>query len=678
MKEMKTVERDISWMHFNHRILEEAERETVPVLERLSFLGIYSNNLDEFFRVRVASMKRMALCKEKAAKAEAEQAARILKHINRLNEQYAKQYKHAVETVTDALRQENINIVSDKALTEAQREFVHDFFRRRLFGRVSPIWAADIKHFAGEADDTIYLVVRLTAGSHKPRHAIVPLPVSHVGRWVELPSEGDTHYIMYLDDVVRACLPLIFPGIEAEGYEAYSFKFTRDAEMEIDNDLTKGFMQKISKGVRSRKAGTPLRLVYDGDMPDGLLRRVRQCLASDGKLDATIAGGRYQNHRDLMRFPTCGRQDLKYPRQEPLRPVWLDAKESIFDVIRAQDRYLHVPYHSFDGYIRLLNEAAINPHVKSIKTTLYRLAHDSKVITALVNAAQNGKKVTVVIELLARFDEASNISWSKKMQDAGINVVFGVEGLKVHSKITHIAFSSGTSVACISTGNFHEGNASAYTDVLMFTARRNITSEVERVFRFITRPYSPVGFKELLVSPNAMKRQFVQMIDREVTNHLAGRPAYIRCKVNHVTEPQIVEHLYAAAMAGVPVDLLVRGNCALTDSPALGGNLRVVGIIDRYLEHARIFRFCNGGDERVFIGSADWMPRNLDCRVEVVAPVYDEALKAECRRIVDYGLADTRQGRVVVGSADTSRGDTFRSQEELYKHYETEQKQLIF
>ena len=377
---------------------------------------------------------------------------------------------------------------------------------------------------------------------------------------------------------------------------------------------------------------------------------------------------KYQNHRDMMKFPDCGRSDLKYSKWKPVLPGEFSGKESLFDAIRHRDLFLHVPYHSFNGYIRLLNEAAINPNVKSIKTTLYRLAKDSKVIRALISAAQNGKKVTVVIELLARFDEASNIRWSKKMQDAGVNVIFGVEGLKVHSKITHISFTKGTSIACISTGNFHEGNAAAYTDVLMFTSNRNLTSEVEKVFRFIEKPYTVQKFRELLVSPNEMKRKFAALIDNEIKNHLAGKPAYIKVKVNHVTEPTIVNKLYDAVRAGVKVEMLVRGNCALVDNPEYNGNLRVVGIIDRYLEHSRIFCFCNAGDEKVFIGSADWMPRNLDCRIEVVTPVYDAGIKAECRRIVDYGLKDTKQGHVVIGKPiDTAEAGTpFRSQEELY------------
>ncbi len=661
------VDRDVSWMHFNHRILEEAQKESVPVLERLSFLGIYSNNLDEFFRVRMASLNRIALCKDKGVKKEIDEAHSLLKQLNSLNSQYAKEYQSAVEVVMAALRNEHINVIDENHIDEEQREFIQEFYRKNLIGRVFPTWVENIRHFDNEADDTIYLIVKMSKDGKKTQYAILPLPIGACNRFVRLPDKDKEHYIMYLDDVVRVCLPMVFPGMDYDSYETYSFKFTRDAEMEIDNDLRNGFLQKISKGVKSRKQGEPLRLVYDHRMPGNMLRKVTERLNGNGKLDTALAGGKYQNHRDLMSFPSCGRNDLKFPEWPAIRKSDLNGDTSLFKLIREKDRFLHVPYHSFDGYIRLLNEAAIDPKVKTIKTTLYRLAKDSKVIRALICAALNGKKVTVIIELLARFDEASNIDWSKKMQDAGINVIFGVEGLKVHSKITHIGFATGQSIAVVSTGNFHEGNASRYTDVLMMTAKKNITRDVDGVFQFIEKPYSQVKFKELLVSPNEMKKKFLSLIDNEIKNHLQGKPAWIKMKVNHITEPMMVSKIYDAVESGVKVDALVRGNCSLVDNEAFDGRLKVVGIIDRYLEHSRIFVFANGGEPLYFIGSADWMPRNLDCRVEVVAPVYDKSIQDELMTILDYGLKDTKQGRVVIGKNDNDQ--EFRSQEELYNHY---------
>ena len=683
-KHMKYLHRDVSWMYFNHRILQEAQKESVPLLERLSFLGIYSNNLDEFFRVRVASISRIAEYDDKNAREEYKEARALLKAINKLNNVYSKEYQETVENVTACLRKEGICLVNEKEIDAEQQAYVHDFFRRELNGHLAPIWLDSVKRFDDEADDCIYLAVKLSReGVKRNYYALLPLPVSRVGRFVRLPARGGRSYLMYLDDVVRCCLPLLFPGLHFDHYEAYSFKFTKDAEMEIDNDLRNGLLQKISKGVKSRRLGLPLRLIYDGAMPAGMLRRVMNKLDNE-RLDTALAGGKYQNHRDLMGFPDCGRKDLKYPAWPSILRHELAGAESLFDLIRQRDRFLHVPYHSFDSYIRLLQEAAINPAVKSVKTTLYRLAKDSKVVKALISAARNGKKVTVVIELLARFDEASNISWSKRMQDAGIHVIFGVEGLKVHSKITHIGFKSGSDIACISTGNFHEGNARVYTDCLLMTANRAIVQDVDRVFRFIERPYSPIKFRELLVSPNEMKKRFLRLIDAEIKNHRAGLPSGIKMKVNHITDPIMVDKIYEAASSGVPVDLLGRGNCSLVpDQPQLGGRLKVIGIIDRYLEHSRIFIFAGGGQEQCFIGSADWMPRNLDYRVEVVTPVYDPTIRAELHTIVDLGLADTSQGRLVDGQGgDTALSaapgqEPLRSQEELYEHYlKLEQEEL--
>lgn len=668
------VDRDVSWMYFNHRILEEAQREDIPVLERMAFLGIYSNNLDEFFRVRMANLGRIAnieVASRKDIRTEIENAKELMKTINKLNADYAKEYADTVGDVTRCLAEKGIKIVTEKDIDDKQKAFVQSLYRTKMMGRISPVWFDNIKHFDQEADDKIYMIVRMNKEGKKPnRYALFPLPVEEAGRWVKLPSTDNEHLIMYIDDAIRACLPLVFPGMPFDVYEAWTFKFTRDAEMDIDNDLREGFLQKIQKGVKSRKAGLPLRIVYDHEMPEGVLRRLKTKLVSNAKLDTAVAGGRYQNHRDMMSFPNCGIEGLRYPKWPSILNKELHSSESIIKTIREGDRFLHVPYHSFDGYIRLLNEAAIDPKVKTIKTTLYRLAKDSKVIRALTCAALNNKKVTVVIELLARFDEAPNISWAKKMQDAGIKVIFGVEGLKVHSKITHIGLTNGQSIAVVSTGNFHEGNASRYTDVMLMTANRNIVQDVERVFKFIEKPYTPVKFRELLVSPNEMKKKFLSLIENEIKNHLQGKPAWIKMKVNHITEPQMVSKIYDAVEAGVKVEALVRGNCSLVDNEDYDGRLKVIGIIDRYLEHSRIFIFANGGEPLYFIGSADWMPRNLDNRIEVVTPVYDKTIQEELSKIVDYGLMDTMQGRVIIGYQDNDL--RFRSQEELYNHYTKE------
>lgn len=670
------IDRDLSWMYFNRRILQEATRENVPLLERLGFLGIYSNNLDEFFRVRMATLSRIAECEDKSLRKESEHARKLIKRINRLNAVYAKEYEEALAGVRSRLRDEHIFLLNENELDEEQQRYVRRFFRQRLSGFVSPVWITAARQLTEETDDSIYLAVKMnTEGRKAGDYALIELPVQVSGRFVRLPDRDGNKYLMYLDDVIRYCLPFIFGGLGYTHFEAYAFKFTKDAEMEIGNDLRTGVLQKISKGVKSRRKGDALRVIYDQDMPAALHKRVMNLLNLD-KLDTVQAGGRYHNHKDLMAFPDCGRDDLKYPVWKPIvRPETNSSRDSVLRMVQEGDRFIHVPYHSFDYYIRLLQEAAIHKEVKSIKTTLYRLAKDSKVVKALICAARNGKKVTVVIELLARFDEASNINWSKKMQDAGVHVIFGVENLKVHSKITHIGMRNGSDIACVSTGNFHEGNARVYTDYMLMTAARNIVKDVNAVFTFIEKPYMPVTFKELLVSPNEMKKKFVRLINNEIRNRQQGKPAYIKVKINHITEPEMVRKLYEASENGVRVDLLVRGNCSLvTGIPGKSDNIRICGIIDRYLEHSRIFIFANGGEKKCFIGSADWMPRNLDNRIEVVTPVYDAKIKEDLEKVIDYGLRDTMQGRIVDGTGEnrpwtTEDGEAFRSQEQLYLHY---------
>ncbi|WP_300728035.1 RNA degradosome polyphosphate kinase [uncultured Bacteroides sp.] len=677
-KELPYLERDISWMYFNRRILQEATRPHVPLLERMAFLGIYSNNLDEFFRVRIATQNRIAEYKDKSTSKESNNAKQLLKHISKINANYVKSYEVAIHEITDELRKENIYLVNDTEVTPEQLDYIRSYYRSKLNGSIIPIWFSSVKLFDFENDENIYLAVKV--GKEHSRtatdYAFLELPVSIAGRFIRLPDSDGKSYLMYLDDVVRCCLPLVFEGLGYNTFDAYAFKFTRDAEMEIDNDLRTGTLQKISKGVKSRRRGEPLRVIYDARMPKDLLKRVLKKMDLDTS-DTVIGSGRYQNHKDFMKFPDCGRSDLKYPSWTPILKKELDGPESLIGKIQKKDRFIHVPYHNFDSFIRVLQEAAVSKQVTSIKITLYRLAKESKVVKALIAAARNGKKVTVVIELLARFDEASNISWSKKMQDAGVKVIFGVEGLKVHSKITHIKIKIGPDIACISTGNFHEGNARSYTDCMLMTASPRIVKDVESVFDFIERPYSPIKFKELLVSPNEMKNKFITLINNEIKNKKAGKPAYIKIKINHITDPIMVNKLYEASQAGVKIDLLVRGNCSLvTGIPGVSDNITITGIIDRYLEHSRIFVFAAGGEEKVFIGSADWMPRNLDNRIEVITPVNDLIIKEEMKRVVEYGLNDTLQGRIVDGSGENLFRETsekpFRSQEALYNHYLSE------
>ncbi|MBV3414239.1 RNA degradosome polyphosphate kinase [Prevotella copri] len=663
------VERDVSWMYFNHRILQEAEKEFVPLLERLSFLGIYSNNLDEFFRVRVASLNRML--ERKLDKDTEQQIKKSLKTINKLNESYSKEYTEAVDKVFEELETHKIRLVTEANLNDEQKDFLSQFFYDKLNGSVNPIWLSEIEDLTVLEDNRIYLIVeKCEKKDNKKKYAIVKVPDRIYGRWVKIPSSDGFDNIMYLDDVIRYCLPLVFLGFKESTYRAYSFKFTKDAEMEMDNDADFGTMEKIALGVNSRKKGEAVRVIYDHEMPREMQRKLRDRLNTK-ELDASLAGGRYQNHKDLMSFPDCGRNDLKYDKWTPIMKPEFVSNESILDQIRQKDRFIHVPYHNFNGYIRVLREAAIKPEVKSIKTTLYRLAKDSKVVKALITAARNGKKVTAVVELLARFDEESNIKWSKRMQEEGVNVIFGVEGLKIHSKLLYIESKKGN-IACIGTGNFHEGNAKIYTDYLMMTARPKIVNEVAKVFDFIDRPFSPFRFSELLVSPNSMKSRILRMLDTEIRNASEGKEAWVKIKINHITDTDMVTKLYQASKAGVKIDIVIRGNCSLVPGiKGLSENIRCVGIIDRYLEHSRILIFANGGKPRYFLGSADWMPRNLLNRIEVLTPVYDEELQADLMRTISYGMRDTTNGRIVDGKGTNNfvEGEPFRSQQELYKEY---------
>lgn len=663
------VERDVSWMYFNHRILQEAEKEFVPLLERLSFLGIYSNNLDEFFRVRVASLNRML--ERKLDKDTEQQIKKSLKTINKLNESYSKEYTEAVDRVFEELETHKIRLVTEASLNDEQKDFLSQFFYDKLNGSVNPIWLSEIEDLTVLEDNRIYLIVeKCEKKDNKKKYAIVKVPDRIYGRWVKIPSSDGFDNIMYLDDVIRYCLPLVFLGFKESTYRAYSFKFTKDAEMEMDNDADFGTMEKIALGVSSRKKGDAVRVIYDHEMPREMQRKLRDRLNTK-ELDASLAGGRYQNHKDLMSFPDCGRKDLKYDKWTPIMKPEFVSNESILDQIRQKDRFIHVPYHNFNGYIRVLREAAIKPEVKSIKTTLYRLAKDSKVVKALITAARNGKKVTAVVELLARFDEESNIKWSKRMQEEGVNVIFGVEGLKIHSKLLYIESKKGN-IACIGTGNFHEGNAKIYTDYLMMTARPKIVNEVAKVFDFIDRPFSPFRFSELLVSPNSMKSRILRMLDTEIRNASEGKEAWVKIKINHITDTDMVTKLYQASKAGVKIDIVIRGNCSLVPGiKGLSENIRCVGIIDRYLEHSRILIFANGGKPRYFLGSADWMPRNLLNRIEVLTPVYDEELQADLMRTISYGMRDTTNGRIVDGKGTNNfvEGEPFRSQQELYKEY---------
>ena len=667
-------------MYFNKRILLEARREDLPILERFNYLGIYSNNLDEFFRVRVASLRRMVDTSLEATEDERKKAREVLRKILRLNQEYSQLFEETFEELLHSLSEAHIHIVNERELSREQEKEVRSFFMEKINGTTNPIFI-NSPTFSAEhhLKESLYLAIvlwhNISEGEENHDIALIEVPTKDLGRFFRLKDKAGESYLMFLDDVLRSCLPYFFIGKKYARYEAYTFKFTKDAEFEIDQDLRTSVIEKVSRGVKRRKRGETVRVVYDEAIPPMVLKKLSD-MAELNYRDTRVGGGRYHNMRDLMTLPDCGRKGLRFPPREPLRMDELRYTESVIAEILERDRCVHFPYQSFDHFLRLLQEAAISPSVTEIRISLYRVAQSSKVIKALMAAAQNGKRVTAVIELLARFDEQSNISWSKKMQDSGINVVFGHEKLKIHSKLVYIATTQGN-IACIGSGNLHEGTAKVYTDLMLMTAHKGITSDVLKVFDFIERPFLNIHFKELLVAPNDMRQPLYNMINREIRLARSGKEAFIRLKLNHIVDEKMVQKLYEACNAGVHVELCLRGNCSLIpQATGFSEGMYINSIISRYLEHSRIYIFGNDGKPRYFIGSTDWMARNLDKRIEVMTPVYDEDIQRELDFIVSAGLSDTEQGYYTLdGEVYARRGDfppgteLFNSQDAIYQYY---------
>ncbi len=670
------IDRDISWMYFNHRILKEASKKDLPLYDRLNFLGIYSNNLDEFYKVRVASFKRIANSNLKSLTKERKNAKKNLKIISKLTKDYGEEFEKLKEEVLLGLKEKGVYLINETNLSKNHEEFIKDYFIRKVSGYINPIILTKKANLDSVNDSHIYLAVKLSNDQGKVEYAIIPLPTSLVGRFVYLGKENNIDYIMYLDDVVRYNLPFIFNGLGFTKFEAYAFKFTKDAEMEVESDPEEGLLKSISEAVKERKKGNPVRVVFGENIPKDLKDTLMKRLDIDEE-DMITIGGKYHNNRDLMSFPKVKNDPSLYNEkwnQTEVKELALNL--SLFSNIYSKDMLIHVPYESFDVFIRLLQEAAISNDVSEIKMTIYRAAKNSQVVRALSSASQNGKKVTAVVELMARFDESSNILISQKLKDEGCEVLTGEDGFKIHGKIVYIKTKSGKDIAVISTGNFHEGNARLYTDCLLFTANKKIVKEVADLFNYITQPFRRVNFKNLLVSPLHMDSVFKKLIKQEIKNHLNGLPSGIKIKINHITDTEMVKHLYLASKLGVKIKLLVRGNCSLvSDIEGLSENIEIHSIIDRYLEHSRIFIFENAGNPLYFMGSADWMPRNLYNRIEVVTPIYDEECKKELGIIFDYGFKDNDKASFVdingnyIKVKKIDNEATFRSQEELYKYY---------
>ena len=669
------INREISWLYFNDRVLQESANPKVPLIERFKFLGIFSNNLDEFFRVRVATLQRMSEMKINPG-LNKDKPEVILKKISKMTSSLQAVMESNFQQIKEQLKAEKIFIIEESELNDEQKAFVTSYYDKHLEDAITPVMLSGSgKTFPEMQDARIYFFVKLK-NSLKPadkKYALIEMPGTEYSRFLVLPRVDDNKYVIFLDDVIRLCMPQLFKSLPYDTFEVYTIKITRDSEMEIEAELGEGIVDKVSKGIKSRRYGSPLRFIYDSSMSDDMKKYLLKKI-NFKKSGTIIPGGRYHNFKDFMDFPTMGRSDLVYQKTTGIENETIKTADSVIKAIEKQDLFLHYPYYSFSQYVQLLREAAIDPDVKSIKITLYRMAHRSKVAKALIFAARNGKQVTAVIELRARFDEEHNIQWAQRMEEAGVQITFGVEGLKIHSKLTLIKKKNGKRIAAVSTGNFHEGNAAVYTDFTLFTANPGITAELEKVFDFIHQPFQMTHYLHLLVSPQEMRKKLNQLIHNEIINAKKGLPAYILCKINHITDNKLIEKLYDAAQAGVKIRMVVRGQLSMvTSQPRLKGNIEIVGIVDKFLEHSRIIIFCNNNQEKYYISSADWMTRNLDQRIEVAIPVYDKAIQQELKTIVEFGLKDNVQARICDGSGEnrikTNDEPVFRSQYELMEHY---------
>jgi polyphosphate kinase len=680
------IDREKSWLAFNARVLQEAADENVPLLDRLRFLGIFSNNFDEFFRVRYAAIRRLSLEGHTGEKELGGiSAQKLLKEITDIVIEQQSESLRILSIIEKELEKENIFIVNEKQLNKEQEIFIKDFFIQKVSPELVTIILNDLDEFPLLRDTSGYLAIKLVTKpgkAHQPdmpkevRYALIEMPRT-VNRFVILPSINGKKYIIMLDDVIRFNLHNIFNIFRYESISAHMIKITRDAELEIDSDQSKSLMEKISTGVKERRVGEPVRFVYDQSIEKDTLDFFLTRMGIDAT-DSIIPGGRYHNRRDYMDFPNLGRQDLLYAQNTPLPVNGLSLEGSILQKIKKKDYLLYAPYQSFSYIIKFLREAALDPKVISIKITLYRLAKNSQIVSSLINAAKNGKKVTVQIELQARFDEASNISYAELMQQEGINLIFGVKGLKVHSKICVVERAEEQRVkryGFISTGNFNESTAKVYTDVTLFTSHQQIMKEVNKVFDFFDVNYRVHRYKHLFVSPHYTRIKFNKLIDREILNAIAGKEAYIKLKMNSLTDYKMIDKLYEASREGVKIQLIIRGMCCLIPGvQGMSENIEAISIVDNYLEHSRVYIFGNAGKPDVYISSADFMTRNLDARVEVTCPIYDEDIKKELIDTFEICWKGNVKARLHSESLENKyrkkpNEKVFRAQLETYNYY---------
>ncbi|WP_339657272.1 polyphosphate kinase 1 [uncultured Maribacter sp.] len=674
------VNREISWLWFNERVLQESADKNVPLIERLRFLGIFSNNLDEFFKVRYATVKRIVEAgKTGKSVLGGEKAKDLLEEITNIVIEQQTKSLVILKKIEHELEGKNIFILKETELNDRQKEFAKDYFLNEVSPQLMTIILSELTRFPTLKDTAAYLAVKMVIKSDhskkEKRYALIEIPKG-IDRFVVLPGEGDKSFIIILDDLIRYCLDNIFTMFEYESISAHMIKITRDAELDMDNDLSKSFIEKISSSVEHRKIGDPVRFVYDKSIGRDTLTFLKEKMNIEDT-DSVIPGGRYHNRRDYMGFPSLGRKDLLYDKITPLPVKGLSVEGSILDSIAKKDYLQYTPYHTFTYILKFLREAALDPKVRTIKITVYRLASNSQVAASLINAVKNGKQVTVQIELQARFDEEANIEYAEQLQAEGVKLIFGVPGLKVHSKICLIEREEGDDIkryGFISTGNFNESTARIYTDYTLFTAHEPILKELNKVFDFFETTYKINKYKHLIVSPHYTKNAFMKLIDVEIANAILGKEAYIKIKMNSFTSYKMVDKLYEASRAGVKIQLIIRGICCLV--PGIKGmseNIEAISIVDKFLEHTRLFAFANGGNPKIYISSADWMTRNLDYRVEVGCPIYDEDIKKELMDTFEICWKDNMKARVFNEKQDNAYRKTtipkIRSQFATYEYY---------
>jgi polyphosphate kinase len=672
------INREINWLHFNARVLQEAIDPTTPLIERIKFLGIFSNNRDEFFRVRVASLNRIAKLEHENLLG-ANEAKRVLNQIMDIVNDQEKLFTETYYTIVKELANEGVYILNENELDEEQGKFVKFFYQEEMRQYLFPMMLDNFQKITSIKDGSIYLAVELKCSNHtqEDNFALIKVPQKSLSRFLILPSKENNQYIMLMDDVIRYCLEDIFALFGFDTFNAFTIKITRDAELAIDEDISKSFIEKMSESLKQRKKGEPVRFVYDNDITIKLLRKITKKLKISGE-DNLRGGGRYHNFKDFMSFPRIGPESLFYPAFPPLSHRDILPNTSIINLLKEKDIMVHFPYQSFKYIIDFLREASIDPKVTEIKMTFYRAARYSNVVNALVNAARNGKKVTVFLEIQARFDEEANIILAGKLHDEGVKIIPTIPGYKVHSKLICVKRKEEEQeifYVNISTGNFNESTANVYADDSLLTANQAIASEVDKVFQLFETRYNPPEFNELIVSPFYARKFFIWALNNEIRNVKDGKEAWAIIKINSLVDKKMVRKLYEVSQAGVKLKLIVRGICVLIPGiKGISDNIEVISIIDRFLEHSRVFVFCNDGNNKYYTGSADWMPRNLDHRIEVTTPIYDNDIRKELWDMLQIQLKDNCKVRIsgenyINKYRKTKSKKKIRAQFETYEYF---------